>query len=362
MSSTFGTLFKVTTFGESHGGRIGCIVDGCPANIPVSIKDIQRELDRRRPGQSHITTPRQETDIVEIHSGIFEGRTTGTPIAMSIPNKDARSSDYKPEHYRPSHADFTYDQKYGHRDWRGGGRSSARETAARVAAGAIAKQVLDHISDIRTIAWVEQIHHIQASTEMLHVTSQEVEQSIVRCPIPSIADEMIAHIEQIRRDGNSVGGLIRCICHNVPVGLGEPVFDKMEADLAKAMMSIPATKGFAVGTGFDSVLMTGAEHNDPFTRHNGKIQTQSNHSGGIQGGISNGMPIWFTVAFKPTSTIFRTQQTVTPSGEESTLQMKGRHDPCVVPRAVPIVEAMANLVLLDHWLRQNVHRMNNIAN
>ena len=362
MSSTFGTLFRVTTFGESHGGRIGCIVDGCPANIPISLETIQRELDRRRPGQSHITTSRQETDTVEIHSGIFEGRTTGTPISMSIPNKDARSGDYKPEHYRPSHADFTYDQKYGHRDWRGGGRSSARETAARVAAGAIAKQVLEYCTNIETIAWVEQIHHIQAQAEMLCVTRQDVEQSIVRCPVPSVAANMIAHIEDIRREGNSVGGLIRCVCHHVPVGLGEPVFDKLEADLAKAMMSIPATKGFSVGTGFDGILLTGSEHNDLFVKQHGSIQTSSNHSGGIQGGISNGMPIWFTVAFKPTSTIFKEQQTVTPSGEPSTLKMKGRHDPCVVPRAVPIVEAMANLVLLDHWLRQNVHHLNNVSN
>lgn len=360
MSSTFGTLFRVTTYGESHGGRIGCIVDGCPANIPISIENIQRELDRRRPGQSHITTPRQETDAVEIHSGIFEGRTTGTPISMSIPNKDARSDDYKPEHYRPSHADFTYDQKYGHRDWRGGGRSSARETAARVAAGAIAKQILEYFTDIQTIAWVEQIHHIQAHTNMLTVTTHDVEQSIVRCPNPTVAADMIAHIEEIRREGNSVGGLIRCISHNVPVGLGEPVFDKLEADLAKAMMSIPATKGFSVGTGFESIHMTGSEHNDPFVEDSGTIQTSSNHSGGIQGGISNGMPVWFTVAFKPTSTIFRAQQTVTSTGESSILKMKGRHDPCVVPRAVPIVEAMTNLVLLDHWLRQNIHRMHNV--
>lgn len=354
MSSTFGTLFRVSTFGESHGGRVGCVIDGCPPNIPIDIDKIQADLNRRRPGQSSITTPRKETDRIEVHSGIFEGKTLGTPISMSIQNKDARSNDYKPNQYRPSHADFTTDAKYGHRDWRGGGRASARETAARVAAGSIAAQVLAHRTNIQTIAWVEQIHGIKASIDPTKVTREQIEANIVRCPDQSTALEMIAHIEHIRSTGDSVGGIIRCHSLNVPAGLGEPVFDKLEADLAKAMLSIPATKGFQIGSGFDAVSMTGSQHNDIFYTHNesGQIQTQSNHSGGIQGGISNGMPIEFSVAFKPTSTIFKRQQTVTPDGEPIDLKLKGRHDPCVLPRAVPIVEAMTHLVLVDHWLIQ----------
>lgn len=354
MSSTFGTLFRVSTFGESHGGRVGCVIDGCPPNIPIDIKQIQTALHRRRPGQSSITTPRKEADQIEIHSGIFEGKTLGTPIAMSIQNKDARSNDYKPNQYRPSHADFTTDAKYGHRDWRGGGRASARETAARVAAGSIAAQVLAHCTDIQTIAWVEQIHGIKADISPATVTREQVEANIVRCPDQDAATKMIAHIEHIRSTGDSVGGIIRCHSIHVPAGLGEPVFDKLEADLAKAMLSIPATKGFQVGSGFAAVSMTGSQHNDIFhlDNKNGQIQTHSNHSGGIQGGISNGMPIEFSVAFKPTSTIFKPQQTVTPDGESVDLTLKGRHDPCVLPRAVPIVEAMTHLVLVDHWLRQ----------
>ncbi len=354
MSSTFGTLFRVSTFGESHGGRIGCVIDGCPPNIPIDITLIQSALNRRRPGQSSITTPRKETDQIEIHSGIFEGKTLGTPISMSIQNKDARSNDYKPNQYRPSHADFTTDAKYGHRDWRGGGRSSARETAARVAAGSIAAQVLAHHTDIATLAWVEQIHGIKAEIESSTVTREQIEANIVRCPDQSTAQQMIAHIEHIRSLGDSVGGIIRCHSVNVPVGLGEPVFDKLEADLAKAMLSIPATKGFQIGSGFDAVTMTGSQHNDIFHTNieSGQIQTKSNHSGGIQGGISNGMPVEFSVVFKPTSTIFKPQQTVTPEGGAVDLKLKGRHDPCVLPRAVPIVEAMTHLVLIDHWLRQ----------
>ena len=352
MSSRFGERFSVSTFGESHGGRIGCVIDGCPPNVPIDITKIQQALNRRKPGQSRISTPRKENDLVEVHSGIFEGKTLGTPIALSIPNKDPRSTDYKPNQYRPSHADFTTDQKYGHRDWRGGGRASARETAARVAAGSIAAQVLQHHTDMSVCAWVDQIHHIRASVNPETVTPSDVEQTIVRCPDLQVAPKMIDHIESIRNQGDSLGGIIRCIVRHVPVGLGEPVFDKLEADLAKAMLSIPATKGFAVGSGFEAVLMTGSEHNDLFTNTNNTIVTQSNHSGGIQGGISNGMPILFSVAFKPTSTIFKPQHTVTPDGMAIDLQLKGRHDPCVVPRAVPIVEAMTYLVLIEHWLRQ----------
>jgi chorismate synthase len=298
-----------------------------------------------------------EKDTVEIHSGIFEGRSLGTPIAMSIPNKDVRSTDYKPNQYRPSHADFTYDQKYGHRDWRGGGRASARETAARVAAGSIAKQVLNHFTDSSVLAWVEQIHHIKANIDPKTVTLQDIESNIVRCPDQNTAAKMIEHIEDTRINGDSLGGVIRCHCSGIPIGLGEPVFDKLEADLAKAMLSIPATKGFSIGAGFDSVYLTGSQHNDPFIQVDDLIQTKSNHSGGVQGGISNGMPIWFRVAFKPTSTIFHPQQTVKPTGEPTSLKLSGRHDPCVLPRAVPIVEAMTSLVLVDHWLRQQSNRI-----
>ena len=354
MSSVLGTLFRVSTFGESHGGRVGCVIDGCPPGVPISIKAIQDALNRRRPGQSKITTPRKETDQIEIHSGIFEGQTLGTPISMSIQNKDARSGDYKPNQYRPSHADYTTDAKYGHRDWRGGGRASARETAARVAAGSIAEQVLLHHTQIKTLAWVEQVHYIKANIAPDNVARHHVEANIVRCPDAHAAEQMIAHVEDVRAEGDSVGGIIRCYTKNVPAGLGEPVFDKLEADLAKAMLSIPATKGFQIGSGFDSVSIKGSEHNDIFhaDQQTGVITTETNHSGGIQGGISNGMPIDFSVVFKPTSTIFKAQKTVNPAGETVDLKLKGRHDPCVLPRAVPIVEAMTHLVLVDHWLRQ----------
>jgi len=353
VSSSIGQLFVVTTFGESHGGRIGCVIDGCPPNIPIDIHTIQHALNRRKPGQSSISTPRKENDTVEVHSGIFEGKTLGTPIALSILNKDPRSTDYKPNQYRPSHADFTTEAKYGHRDWRGGGRSSARETAARVAAGSIAAQVLAHHTTISVCAWVEQIHHLKATVDPYAVTETIVEDNIVRCPDPSVAKEMIAHIKKIRSQGDSLGGIVRCFCTGIPVGLGAPIFDKLEADLAKAMLSIPATKGFSIGSGFNAVLMTGSTHNDLFTvdQDSHRIKTDSNHSGGIQGGISNGMPIDFSVAFKPTSTIFKPQQTISPNGSPVELTLKGRHDPCVVPRAVPIVEAMTNLVLVDHWMR-----------
>lgn len=357
MSSSIGHIFRVTTFGESHGGRIGCVIEGCPSGVPITLEAIQADLDRRRPGQSSITTARNESDLVEIHSGIFEGLTLGTPISMSIPNKDARSTDYKPDQYRPSHADFTYDEKYGHRDWRGGGRASARETAARVAAGSIAKQVLNHCINSEVLAWVEQVHNIQAEIEPSNVTFEDVESNIIRCPDNSAAKKMIALIDKMREQGDSVGGVIHCYCTGIPSGLGEPVFDKLEADLAKAMLSIPATKGFSIGSGFDAIYLTGSQHNDSFLQNQNQIQTKTNHSGGIQGGISNGMPIWFRVAFKPTSTILKPQNTVTPDGTTTTINVKGRHDPCVLPRAVPIVEAMTNIVLVDHWLRQQTSRL-----
>lgn len=351
MSSIFGHTFKVSTFGESHGKSMGCIIDGCPSNIPISLETIQSDLQRRRPGQSKITTPRNEADTVHLQSGVFENKTLGTPICLLIENQDTRSQDYAPSMYRPSHAEFTYDQKYQHRDWRGGGRASARETVARVAAGSLAKQVLQHHTQIECIAWVEQIGPIQAEIDENSVTQEAIEGNIVRCPDPKKAQEMQEYIETVRKEKDSVGGIIRCICKNVPIGLGEPVFDKLEADLAKAMMSIPATKGFSIGSGFSCVHMKGSEHNDIFTQTNGNIHTKTNHSGGIQGGISNGMPITFSVAFKPVATIAQAQDTVDTQGNPTTIEGKGRHDPCVLPRAVPIVEAMAYLVLVDHWLR-----------
>lgn len=355
MSSTFGHIFRIHTFGESHGGGVGVIIDGCPPMVPVSQEIIQKQLDRRRPGQSEIVTPRKEADTAEILSGIHDGLTLGTPISIMVRNTDQRPSAYEEmaDKYRPSHADYTYDAKYGIRASSGGGRASARETIGRVAAAAVAKEVLDTISPgIEILAWVKSIQHLQANVDPSTVTSETIESNIVRTGDPSIADEMINHIKKIRSDGNSVGGVIECVIRNCPPGLGEPIFDKLEADLAKAMLSIPATKGFEIGSGFSGTLLTGKEHNDPFTMHEGKIRTTTNHSGGVQGGISNGENIIFRVAFKPTATIISTQETVTDKGEQTTLQGKGRHDACVLPRAVPIVESMAILVLTDHLLRQ----------
>ena len=357
MSSTFGQVFRIHTFGESHGGGVGVVIDGCPPRIPVSLEHIQRELDRRRPGQSDIVTPRNEADTAEILSGIEGGLTLGTPIAILVRNTDQRPGSYDEmaEKYRPSHADYTYDAKYGIRSTSGGGRASARETIGRVAAAAVARQVLDALHPgIEILAWVKSIQELNASVDPSSVTAADIESNAVRTGDPIMAETMIARIKSVRADGNSVGGVIECVIRNCPPGLGEPVFDKLEADLAKAMLSIPATKGFEIGSGFAGSLLTGREHNDPFRMMGGKVHTTSNHSGGVQGGISNGEPIIFRVAFKPTATIMTPQETVTTTGENTELSGKGRHDACVLPRAVPIIEAMATLVLTDHFLRQKV--------
>ena len=355
MGNTFGQLFRVTTFGESHGGGIGVVIDGCPPKIDISDADIQRELDRRRPGQSNITTQRKEEDRCEILSGVFDGRTLGTPIAILVHNKDARVEDYAEiaKTFRPSHADFTYEAKYGIRNWQGGGRASARETIGRVAAGVVAKKTLSTLyPKFAIVAYVAQIHEIVAKVNRSKIAMKEVEKNAVRCPDAAAAKKMVQLIEQIRGEGDSVGGVIECVVRSLPAGLGEPVFDKLEADLAKAMMSLPATKGFEIGSGFAATRMRGSEHNDPFEMRGGKIHTTTNNSGGVQGGISNGEEIYFRVAFKPTATIAREQKTVSTSREQTKLKARGRHDPCVLPRAVPIVEAMASLVLCDHALRQ----------
>ncbi|MFN4033101.1 MAG: chorismate synthase [Fimbriimonadales bacterium] len=353
--NTFGHLFRITTFGESHGGAVGVVVDGCPPRIPITPEEIQFELDRRRPGQSQLTTQRKESDTVHIMSGVFEGQTLGTPILMLVYNEDARPQAYESfKHlYRPSHADYTYQAKYGIRNWQGGGRSSARETVGRVAAGALAKKVLRTLWSVEILAWVEQIHTIEAQVDPATVTLEQVESNPVRCPDADAAEKMIRRIEQVRKQGDSVGGVIRCIARNVPPGWGSPVFDKLEADLAKAVMSLPASKGFEIGSGFRGTRLRGSEHNDEFyTDEFGHIRTRTNFSGGVQGGISNGELIDLRVAFKPTATIFKPQQTVSETGEAAVLQARGRHDPCVLPRAVPMVEAMVALVLVDHALRQ----------
>jgi chorismate synthase len=354
MSNTFGHLFRVTTFGESHGGGVGVIIDGCPPRLAISEAEIQFELDRRRPGQSKITTPRQESDICEILSGVFDGQTTGTPIAILVRNKDARSQDYDEMavKYRPSHADATYDAKYGIRNWQGGGRSSARETIGRVAAGAIAKKILQQVAGVEIIGYVQRIQNLAAIVDPETVTLAAVESNIVRCPDGECAEKMIDLIDQIRRQKDSIGGVVECVARNVPRGLGEPVFDKLEAELAKAVMSLPASKGFEIGSGFAGTLLTGSEHNDEFyLDESGNLRTRTNRSGGVQGGISNGENIIIRTAFKPTATIGKEQNTVSKAGEETTLAAKGRHDPCVLPRAVPMVEAMVALVLCDHLLR-----------
>ncbi|MFN2476744.1 MAG: chorismate synthase [Chthoniobacterales bacterium] len=355
MGSSFGHLFRITTWGESHGGGVGVVIDGCPPRIKLSESDIQSELDRRRPGQSAIVTQRDEADHCEILSGVFEGTTLGTPIAILVRNKDARPEAYAEiaQTFRPSHADYTYTAKYGVRNWQGGGRSSARETIGRVAAGAIARKVLaEAFAAFDIVAYVAQVHDITAQIDAAAVTRAQVEGNTVRCPDEAFAARMIERIEQVRAQGDSVGGVIECVIRGVPAGLGEPVFDKLEADLAKAMLSLPATKGFEIGSGFSATRLKGSEHNDAFEVRDGKVGTTTNRSGGVQGGISNGEAIVFRVAFKPTSTIARAQQTVTTSGEATTLTAGGRHDACVLPRAVPMVEAMAALVLCDHALRQ----------
>jgi chorismate synthase len=360
MSSQFGQLFRISTWGESHGGGVGVVIDGCPPRIELSDADIQRDLDRRRPGQSEIVTPRAEEDRCEILSGTFEGQTTGTPIAILVRNKDARPEAYREMEtaFRPSHADYTYQAKYGIRNWQGGGRASARETIGRVAAAAVAKKVLTHLfPDLEIVAYVKTIHELEATVDPATVRFEQVEANIVRCPDAQAAERMIKFIKQIRGEGDSVGGTIECVVRGVPPGLGEPVFDKLEADLAKAMLSLPATKGFEIGSGFAGTRQRGSEHNDPFRMEEGRVRTATNRSGGIQGGISNGEPIFFRIGFKPTATIFRAQATVTVTGEDTELQARGRHDPCVLPRAVPMVEAMAALVLCDHALRQRAQRI-----
>ncbi len=356
MGNTFGHLFRVTTFGESHGGGVGVVIDGCPPQLEISESEIQIDLDRRRPGQSKITTPRKETDTCEIISGVFEGKTLGTPIAILVRNKDARSQDYNEMavKYRPSHADATYDAKYGIRNWKGGGRSSARETIGRVAAGAIAKKILKQVAGVEIVAYVKRIKDLEAVVDNNTVTLEQVESNIVRCPDSECAERMIDLIDAIRKEKDSLGGVVECVARNVPRGLGDPVFDKLEAELAKGVMSLPATKGFEIGSGFAGTTMTGSEHNDEFyIDETGETRTRTNRSGGVQGGISNGENIVIKVAFKPTATVGKEQRTVTKAGEETVLAAKGRHDPCVLPRAVPMVEAMVALVLCDRLLYNN---------
>ncbi len=348
--NTFGSVFRVTTWGESHGAGVGVVIDGCPPGVRISPENIQKQLDRRRPGQSRLTTQRREKDQVRLLSGVFDGYSLGTPISMMVENKDARSQDYRDIQtvYRPSHADMTYDFKYGRRAWAGGGRASARETIGRVAAGAIAEQWLAGEFGVEIVAWVQQIYTVRAdAVEPGHVTREDVESSPVRCPDPSASTRMVEAVDQARRDRDSVGGIIAVVARHCPAGWGEPVFDKLEALLGHAYLSIPATKGVEIGSGFQSVAMRGSEHNDEFILEEGEVRTVTNRSGGIQGGISNGMPVLARVAFKPTATINKEQHTVDASGDEVTLAAKGRHDPCVLPRAVPIVEAMTALVLID---------------
>ena len=356
--NTYGKVFRITTFGESHGTAIGVTIDGCPPNLELDIAHIQQELNRRRPGQSKIVTQRKEPDQVQIVSGIFEGKTTGTPLTLIIWNQDAKSKDYShiATKYRPSHADYTYQQKYGIRDYRGGGRSSARETAARVAAGAIAKQFLTQ-KGIKITAYTSQVGQIKLTTPYTELDFNEIEQNDVRCPDATMATQMIERIKEVRKQGDTIGGVISAVIENTPVGLGEPAFDKLHAELGKAMLSINAVKGFEYGSGFDGVEMLGSEHNDLiFKDEEGQVHTRSNHSGGVQGGISNGEDIYFRVAFKPVATLMRDQESVDVEGESVTVQGKGRHDPCVVPRAVVIVEAMAALVILDFYLRQQSYQ------
>jgi chorismate synthase len=357
MASTFGQLFRIATWGESHGGGVGVVIDGCPARVPLTEADIQIDLDRRRPGQSKIVTPRAEEDRCEILSGVFEGQTLGTPISVMVRNKDARPSSYEEMavKYRPSHADYTYDAKYGIRNWQGGGRASARETIGRVAAAAVAKKVIRILApELEIIAYVKSIQDLEANVDPLTVTFDDVESNIVRTGDLGMVDTMIKRIEDVRGDGNSIGGVVECVVRGVPPGLGEPIFDKLDAVLAGAMLSLPATKGFEIGSGFAGTQLTGREHNDPFRMEGDRVRTTSNRSGGVQGGISNGEPLLFRVAFKPTATIMTAQDTVSVDGEDTTLKGRGRHDACVLPRAVPIVEAMTALILCDHLLLQRV--------
>ena len=359
--NTFGKIFKISSFGESHGLAIGVIVDGLPAGLPIDLDFIQSQMDRRKPGQSKIVTQRKESDIAEIMSGVFEGKTTGTPLFMLIRNEDARSKDYShiADKFRPSHADFTYQKKYGNRDYRGGGRSSAREPAARVAAGAIAMQLL-HKVGISVHSYVHSVGSISVQENYSQLDFDNIEKNAVRCPDLEKAVAMEALIKDIKSQGDTIGGTIKCIIKGVPVGLGEPVFDKLHAELGKAILSINACKGFEYGSGFSGTTMKGSEHNDSFVNVDGKIKTISNHSGGIQGGISNGMDIYFKAAFKPVATIVSKQDSIDKSGKSTEVEGKGRHDPCVLPRAVPIVDAMAAIVLADHLLRNNTSQLESI--
>ncbi len=358
MASTFGHRFRVTTFGESHGPVVGAVVDGCPAGLALDATAIQAELDRRRPGQSALTSPRNEPDRVEVLSGVFEGTTLGTPILLLVRNVDARSADYAQQKHlwRPSHADFTYDAKYGVRDWRGGGRASARETVGRVLAGSVARQLLA-TDGIEIVAWVDRVADIEAHVDRERVTREAVESHATRCPDPVAADAMARCIDAARAEGDTVGGVVRCVARGVAPGLGEPVFDKLEADLGKALLSLPAARGMEIGSGFEGTRRRGSEHNDPFVVVDGVVRTSTNHSGGVQGGISNGMPVVVGVGFKPVATIQQAQATVDRGGRAAELQPGGRHDPCVLPRAVPIVEAMVALVLCDHWLLDRTSRL-----
>lgn len=352
--NSYGTLFRITSFGESHGPAIGVVIDGCPAGLVIDEGFIQAELDRRKPGQSKITTQRKESDTFNILSGVFERKTTGAPIAIVINNEDQRSKDYShlADTFRPSHADYTYEQKYGLRDYRGGGRSSARETATRVAAGAVAKLLLQQ-ANIEIFGYVAQVGEIKAP-HYSKMNLKETDSNIVRCPDSATAEKMIEHIDEIRKSRDTIGGIVACVIKNLPVGLGEPVFDKLHAELGKAMLSINAVKGFEYGSGFEGVKLKGSEHNDEFVNEGGKIKTKTNHSGGIQGGISNGEDVYFNVAFKPVATIMMDQLSVDKEGKATRVSGKGRHDPCVVPRAVPIVEAMAALVIADFLLRNKI--------
>jgi chorismate synthase len=352
--NTFGSLFRVTTFGESHGPAVGVIVDGCPPRLPLGAAEIQQELDRRRPGQSAITTQRREPDLVEILSGVHDGVTLGTPIAMMVRNQDTRGGDYDEMRtkYRPSHADYTYQAKFGVRAWQGGGRASARETVGRVAAGVVARKALAAAGNIEIVAWVRQVQDLEVDVDAATVTTAAVDANIVRCPDAAVAAQMIALIDGARKAGDSLGGVVEAVARGVPPGLGEPVFDRLEADLAKAMLSLPAAKGFEIGSGFAGTRLSGSQHNDPFYSAAGRVRTRSNRSGGVQGGISNGEDITLRVAFKPTATILREQETVDEGGNQTTIKARGRHDPCVLPRAVPIIEAMIALVLADHFVRQ----------
>ena len=353
MGNSFGELFRITTWGESHGGGVGVVIDGCPPRLALTEKDIQTDLARRRPGQSRITTQRKETDSVRILSGTFEGKTLGTPISLLVENADQRSEAYTEMQtkYRPSHADYTYDAKYGIRAWPGGGRTSARETIGRVAAGAIAKKILKQQFGVEVLACVQQVQKISADIDPNKFTIKQVEANIVRCPHKATAEKMIRLIDRTRKAGDSVGGVLLGVARGMPVGWGEPVFDRLEADLAKAMLSLPASKGFEIGSGFGGIALKGSEHNDPFRMRAGKVRTAANRSGGVQGGISNGETIYFRTVFKPTATILQTQDTVSTAGKNVKLKARGRHDPCVLPRAVPMVEAMTALVLVDHALR-----------